>query len=239
MIAAGMVTVAWTSSVLVMFGRMWRPDDHRVAGAVRDRGRARSPPRAARASRRGRSGSAPASRRSRARAWRSAATGRGSRPARRRGSGTGTRAGRPSAGRRPCRASRGSSRPISPIGTATTMASTVARKPAWIEARAPQMIRDSVSRPRSSVPSRCSRDGPARSASKSVASGEYGAIQRAKSAMSTAPTTTASEITAAGRRRNRRRRIRRRRARALERCCFGVAHVRAVPDTRIRGLISE
>ncbi len=38
MIAAGIVTVAWTSSVDVMFGTMWREDDRHVAGAVRDRG---------------------------------------------------------------------------------------------------------------------------------------------------------------------------------------------------------
>ena len=51
------------------------------------------------------------------------------------------------------------------------IASTVAKKPARIEARAPKTMREKVSRPRSSVPSRCSRDGPARMASKSVCEG--------------------------------------------------------------------
>jgi hypothetical protein len=91
----------------------------------------------------------------------------------------------------------------------------VAKKPAWIDARAPQMIRDNVSRPSSSVPSRCSRDGLARMASKSVAPGGWGATQRANTAASTKSTTITSDPTAAGRLRKRRRMTRRRRARPL------------------------
>ena len=67
---------------------------------------------------------------------------------------------------------------MSPIGTATVIASSVATTPARIDARAPQKMRESTSRPSSSVPSRCSRDGDWRSALKSVSDGECGAIQR-------------------------------------------------------------
>ena len=119
-----------------------------------------------------------------------------------------------------------------PIGTATTIASTVAKKPAWIDARAPQISRESSSRPSSSVPSRCFDDECASSALKSVAPAPYGASSGAKIAVSTKTRTMTRPATAIGRRRNRLRSSMRRRARGVHRSATRVdgAHARAPGD---------
>ena len=175
MIAAGIVSVACTISVLVMFGRMCRAMMTRVARTVRDR-RADVVLLAERRALPAGDAHEPGDRRRfRARASHSSARGRGWPPGRRRGSGTGRPAARRSARMITGSTSRGSSPETRPKGTATAIASSVARTPASIEARAPKRMRESTSRPSSSVPSQCSLDGDANSASKSVASGSYGA----------------------------------------------------------------
>jgi hypothetical protein len=71
-------------------------------------------------------------------------------------------------------------------------------------------MREKVSRPSSSAPRRCSDDGPASGAAKSVSPGEYGAISGAKIAISVNRSASTSPVTAIGRRKKRRRiRVRR------------------------------
>src|SRR5437773_1759398 len=84
----------------------------------------------------------------------------------------------------------------------TTMAIVTGITPASNDARAPQMRRDSTSRPTSSVPSRWTSDGALRTARKSVALGSNGASAGAATAIPMNPTTTANAIEAAGRRRS-------------------------------------
>ena len=70
----------------------------------------------------------------------------------------------------------------SPRGSATTMARATISKVARSETRPPQMIRLRMSRPRSSVPRRWWRLGPASMASRSWALGSCGATSGAKMA---------------------------------------------------------
>ena len=67
-----------------------------------------------------------------------------------------------------------------PIGTPSASEIDTDTTPARIEARAPQMMRDSTSRPSSSAPNQCAALGAARTALQLVASGSYGAIHGAK-----------------------------------------------------------
>src|SRR5579862_1016616 len=81
-----------------------------------------------------------------------------------------------------------------PTGTPSDTEMHTETRPASSEARAPQMTRDSTSRPISSVPNRWAAVGALRMAPQLVASGSCGAIQGAKhatrmnSAMNASPT---------------------------------------------------
>ena len=75
------------------------------------------------------------------------------------------------------------------------------------------MIRERMSRPSSSVPSRCVLDGCASTALKSVADAEYGATHGARIAARAKIVATTNPAIANGRRASRRRRNRLRRAR--------------------------
>ena len=86
-----------------------------------------------------------------------------------------------------------------PIGTPSPTAIDTAITPADSDARAPQITRDSRSRPTSSVPNQCAADGALRTADQLVASGSYGATQGASSASSATSTSTTAPNTAVGR----------------------------------------
>src|SRR5258706_5546265 len=68
-----------------------------------------------------------------------------------------------------------------PIGTPSAIEIDTDTSPARIEARAPQMMRDSTSRPSSSPPNRYAAFGARRTASQLVASGSCGASHGANS----------------------------------------------------------
>src|SRR5262249_11439107 len=89
-------------------------------------------------------------------------------------------------------------------GTPTAIAKRIDSTPACIETRAPQMTRESVSRPRSSVPNGCAQLGALRIALQLVAFGSAGASQGAASATITKASTTSRPPTAGGRRARRR-----------------------------------
>ena len=69
-----------------------------------------------------------------------------------------------------------------PSGTPPTMARPTDTKPMVSEMRAPQIVRESTSRPRLSVPKRWTRDGACRLLPSAMASGSNGASHGAASA---------------------------------------------------------
>ena len=92
----------------------------------------------------------------------------------------------------------------SPSGTPMSTAPSTETTPAISEARAPQMRRESTSRPFSSVPSGCAQEGGLRMRDQLVSIGSYGATQGARMATSTKASTTTSPNTASLWRRKRR-----------------------------------
>ena len=119
--------------------------------------------------------------------------------------------------------------------------------PACIEMRAPQMTRDRLSRPRSSVPKGCAQLGGFRIVLQLVAFGSAGASHGAASATTTNASTTTVPTTAGGRRARRRQASRRRSPRIPGRAARGRQHggrrhdvrTHRPPWTRIRGLRRE
>jgi hypothetical protein len=79
-----------------------------------------------------------------------------------------------------------------PIGTPRPSEIETDTTPARIEARAPQMTRESTSRPSSSEPKRCARLGAPRTSLQLVARGSCGAIHGAANAIRTKNATIAS-----------------------------------------------
>ena len=77
-----------------------------------------------------------------------------------------------------------------------TTAITTDIQPAISEVRAPQIMRDRMSRPSSSVPNQYIADGALRTARKLALTGSNGAIHGASSATSTKNPTTAAPMTA-------------------------------------------
>src|SRR5471030_2368721 len=77
-----------------------------------------------------------------------------------------------------------------------TKATTTETQPAISEVRAPQNRRDKISRPSSSVPSQCRREGALRTAIKSALIGSKGKIHGASNASSAKNSTNTAPITA-------------------------------------------